>query len=190
MNPQLKNVSNVATHHPALILCPNDVRRVPQSNLDRIAFSNPRYRDIAKLLEELAILQRRRETVLPFWAHEKDTHQRLEGDIKEESLRKRGELHKLLLKDSKYPEKPRLILMSCDVERNACDYEGVEFASTETRIIAEEIAALATLEYKYELCVTRQDGLTQAEVSSWIPQLIEKMMRVRQALTRMLTGIS
>jgi len=47
---------------PELILSPADVSKLQKSNLQGTQFANEEYREIAELLEKLAVLERRAET--------------------------------------------------------------------------------------------------------------------------------
>jgi hypothetical protein len=173
---------------PILIFSPADLARTLGSDLEYTEFPNPLYREIADLLERLAVVERSAEVKLRAWKHEREVFRDLSRELQTERDSVRKRLHDIFLKQHNYPHGPQIVLMPSDVYKHRDQHSALQFRDRDMENLVHNIGLIAAFEQELESYLTRQDGLEQGERQAMIRNTIECIRKTRDHLTKILTG--
>ncbi len=173
---------------PELILSPSDVGKITKSNLPSAKFAKEEYKEIAVLLEKLAILERKAETKLRAWKHDPEEYRQLSEEIERDVHETRKRLHDIFLSSHSYPDGPQLPLMPSDAYEHDNTFANLQFRNFDLHNIAHNIEMIARFEQELESYLTRWSDLEGKEREAMIRDTVERIREYKDHLTKILTG--
>jgi hypothetical protein len=175
---------------PELIFSPQDLTKLMESDLPKTTFLKGEYKEVAALLEKLAIVERRAEAKLSAWKNDPEAFSKLTEGIDTEKHAIRKKLHDIFLSEHDYPNGPQMILMPSDVHANKHSVHLLKFRDEEMDNLAGNIEVLVRFERELETYLTNQHGMGAVARQEMIRNTQEQIRAAKEHLTYILTGYS